>query len=90
MTVECPDLKENCRPDYHHWADLVWPDYRKPKENVNIKFIPAKPLHNHDTISVHFNNFYCTEICHKLSRDLAMLTCIYLSVDDCRLTSSMP
>ncbi len=34
------------------------------------------------------------EICDKLSRDLAMLTYmltyIYLNVDDCLLTSSMP
>ncbi len=34
--------------------------------------IHAKPLHNHDTSSVHFYHFYCTEICDKLSRDLAM------------------
>ncbi len=30
------------------------------------------------------------QICNKLSRDLGMLTCIYLNVDDCWLTSSMP
>ncbi len=29
-------------------------------------------------------------ICDKLSRDLDMLTYIYLNVDDCWLTSSMP
>ncbi len=45
-------------------------------------FIPAKPLHNSDTVSVHFNNFYCIQICYKLRRDLAMLTYIYLDVDD--------
>ncbi len=27
--------------------------------------ILAKPLHNHDLVSVHFNNFYCTEFCDK-------------------------
>ncbi len=43
-------------------------------------FIPTKPFHNHDIVSVHFNNFYCTEICDKLSRDLAMLTYIYISM----------
>ncbi len=45
--------------------------------------IPAKPLHNHDIVSVHFNHFYFTEICDKLSRDLAMFTYIYLNVDGC-------
>ncbi len=45
--------------------------------------IPAKPLHNHDIVWVHFNNFYCTEICNKLSWDLAVLTYIYLNVDEC-------
>ncbi len=30
------------------------------------------------------------EICDKLSRDLGMLTYIYLNVNDCWLTSSMP
>ncbi len=44
---------------------------------------PAKPLHNNDIVSVHFNHFYCMEICDKLSRDLDMLTYIYLNVDDC-------
>ncbi len=29
-------------------------------------------------------------ICDKLSRDLAMLTYIYLNMDDCWLTSPMP
>ncbi len=50
-------------------AKLRWPLY-----------IPAKLLHNHDIVSVHFNNFYCTEICQ---RDLAMFTYIYLNVDGC-------
>ncbi len=45
--------------------------------------IPAKPLHNYDTFSVHFNYFYCMEICNKLRRDLAMFTYIYLNVDEC-------
>ncbi len=36
------------------------------------------PLHNHDIVSVHFNHFYCMEICNKLRRDLAMVTYIYL------------
>ncbi len=30
------------------------------------------------------------EICDKLSRDLYMLTYIYVNVDDCLLTYSMP
>ncbi len=45
--------------------------------------IPAKPLHNSDTVSVHFNDFYCMGICDKLSRHLSMLTYIYLNVDEC-------
>ncbi len=52
--------------------------------------IPARPLHNHDIVSVHFNHFYCTEICDKLGKDLAMFTYIYLNMDECWLTSSMP
>ncbi len=51
--------------------------------------IPAKRLHNSDTVSVHFNHFYCTEICDKLMRDLAMLTYIYYDVDECWLTHSV-
>ncbi len=38
--------------------------------------IPAKPLHNHDIVSIHFNHLYCIGMCYKLSRDLAMLTYI--------------
>ncbi len=52
--------------------------------------IPANPLHNHDIVSVHFNHFYCMGICNKLNRHLSMLTYIYLKVDECGLTSSMP
>ncbi len=54
------------------------------------KIIPAKPLHNHDIVSIYFNHFYYTEFYDKLRRDLAMFTLIYLNVDDCWLTSSMP
>ncbi len=43
-----------------------------------LKGIHTNPLYNSDTVSVHFNNFYCPEICDKLRRDLAMLTYIYL------------
>ncbi len=52
--------------------------------------IPSKPLHNHYIVSVHFNYFPCMVLCNKLSRDLTMLTCIYLNVHDYCLTSSMP
>ncbi len=45
--------------------------------------MPAKPLHNSDTVSVHFNHFYCMGICDKLSRHLSMLIYIYLYVDEC-------
>ncbi len=37
---------------------------------ICVNSIPAKPLHNTDTDSVHFNHFYCTGICDKLSRHL--------------------
>ncbi len=53
-------------------------------------YIPAKPLHNRDIVSVHFNHFYCMGICDKLSRYWYMLTYIYLNVDECLLASSMP
>ncbi len=52
--------------------------------------IPAKPMHNHDIVSVHFNHFHCMRICDKLSKHLSMLTYIYLNMDECWLTSSMP
>ncbi len=49
----------------------------------NATYIPAKPLHIHDIVTVHFNHFYCTQICDKIRRDLAMFTYIYLNVDEC-------
>ncbi len=48
--------------------------YSHTYSDSEAETIPAKPLHNHDIVSVHFNNFYCTEICNKLRRDLAMFT----------------
>ncbi len=45
--------------------------------------IPAKTLHNSDTVSVHFNHFYCMGICDKLCWHLYMLTYIYFKVDGC-------
>ncbi len=53
-------------------------------------FKPAKPLHNRDIVSVHFNHFHCMRICDKLSRRLSMLPYIYLNVYECWLTSSTP
>ncbi len=47
------------------------------------KSIPAEPLHNCDIVSVHFNHFPLMGICDKLSRHLSMLSCIYLTVDEC-------
>ncbi len=55
-----------------------------------INYILAKPLHKRDTVSVHFNHLYCTDVCDKLRKELAMLTYIYLNVDEYLLTSSMP
>ncbi len=49
--------------------------------------IPAKSLHNHDIVSVHFKHFYYTEICDKLRRDLGMFIYKYLNVNECWLTS---
>ncbi len=49
---------------------------------LDIYSIPAKPLHNSDTVSVHFNHFYYMGICDKLSRHLYMLTYIYLNVGE--------
>ncbi len=45
--------------------------------------IAAKPLHNRDIASIHFNHFHCMGICDKLSRHLSMLPYIYLNVDEC-------
>ncbi len=56
----------------------------------DIDFIPAKPLHSSDIVSMHFNHFYCMGICDKLTRHLFMLTYIYLNMDECWLTSSVP
>ncbi len=39
-----------------------------------VFFIPAKPLHNSDTLSGHFNLFYCTDICDKLRWDLPWMS----------------
>ncbi len=50
---------------------------------IPYHIIPAKPLHNHDIVSVHFNLFFCTDICDKLRMDLAMFNYIYLNVDEC-------
>ncbi len=47
------------------------------------KHILAKPLHNHDIVSVHFNSFLLMRICDKLSRLLFMLTYTYFNVDEC-------
>ncbi len=54
-----------------------------------LLLITAKPLHDSDTVSVHFNHFYWMGICDKLSRHLYMLIYIYLNVDECWLISSM-
>ncbi len=45
-------------------------------------YIPTKPLHNRDIVSVHFNHFPCMGICTKLSKYLSMLTYIYLNMDE--------
>ncbi len=50
-------------------------------QNTLTSYIPAKPLHNHAIISVHFNHFYCTEICDKLKRDLATYISMWMSVN---------
>ncbi len=50
---------------------------------LHINYIPAKPIDNSDTVSVHINHLYCTEICDKLRGDFVMVTYIYLNVDEC-------
>ncbi len=44
----------------------------------HVCVIPAKSLHNHDIVSVHFSHFYC------------MVTYMSLNVDECWLTFSTP
>ncbi len=72
--------------DYRKIVTLIYfvhsIDLHKPRYSFALT-IPAKPLQNHDIVSVHFNHFYCTDICDKLSRVLDMLTYIYLKVGDC-------
>ncbi len=48
-----------------------------------LRFIPAKPLHNCEIVSGHFNNFPCMGICNKLSSHLSMLTYKYFNMDEC-------
>ncbi len=43
--------------------------------------IPAKPLHDHGIVSLHFDNFSCMGICDTLRRYLSILTYIYLNMD---------
>ncbi len=78
-----------------HWRN--WHQYsvyiftsNLPINHVSAIVMPAKPLHNSDAVSVHFNHFYCMGICDKLSRHLSMLTYIYLNMDEYWLTSPMP
>ncbi len=83
-----------CRPQYgtvHMFCIMrhMW-KIHKNRLCLGIINIPAKQLHNSDTVSVHFNHLYCMGICDKLSRHLSMLTYMYLNVDECWLTSSMP
>ncbi len=76
------------------------PNYKSPKLYVThnlqcnyscqyisfyILHIPIRSLHNRDTGSPHF-----CQICNKLKRGLAMLTYIYLNVNECWLSSFMP
>ncbi len=41
--------------------------------------MPAKPLHNSDAVSVHFNHFYCMGMCEKLSRHLYIYVNLHIS-----------
>ncbi len=73
---------------YESVTVLDFLDSYSPKSQYNFFIatttnIPAKPLYNHDTVSVHSNHFYCMEICEKLRRDLAMFTYTYLNVNEC-------
>ncbi len=57
---------------------------------VRLGLIPAKTLHNCDIVSVNVNHFPCMKICDTLWKHLCMLTYIYVNMDECWLTSSMP
>ncbi len=65
-------------------------NWRQTDHYYYANIIPAKPLLNHDIVSVHSNHFHCMEIYDKLSKHLSMLTNIYFNMDDCWLTSSIP
>ncbi len=43
---------------------------RTPTPGEGNYHLPAKPLHNSDTDSVHFNQFYWMGICDKVRRHL--------------------
>ncbi len=60
------------------------------KVKIYTTYTPAKSPQNYDIVAVYSNHVPCTQICDKLSKDLAMLTYIYLNVDEFLLTSSMP
>ncbi len=47
---------------------------------MTYNIIPAKPLHSHDIVSVHFNHFLCMRICDTAWRHISMLTYIYLNM----------
>ncbi len=92
----CPGQGKSQEKSVNILSDFWWKLYYT-LETVSLRslskepmYIPAKPLHNHDIVSVHFNHIPCTGICDKLSRHLSMLTYIYLNVDECSLTSFVP
>ncbi len=75
--------------DIKYWIKnyFFWNEHRQTT-HANVK-CPISALCQTCQAITHFNHFYCIEICDKLSRDLAMVTYIYLNVDECWLTSSM-
>ncbi len=49
--------------------------------NVEPNNIPTKPLQNSDTVWVHFNHFYCTEICDILT--IILVECGHITWSMC-------
>ncbi len=45
---------------------------------ISSNYIHAKPLHKHDIVSVHFNHFYCMEICKE------GCSYVHLHISQCR------
>ncbi len=52
-------------------------------QSLLIVYVPGKPLHNRNIVTVYYNSFPCMKISEILTRHFCMLTYIYLNVDEC-------